>query len=396
MSRAAAASVGAESKQAELDFGPRGPSLDMPLCVAMGALLTMGLVMVYSSSAAYANRLYGDPTHFIVRQLTWCVLGTGIAWGITRISILDFLANKSVWLMVIATFLCAIVLHDQIGIKVNHARRWLSLGFTRFQPSEIAKLAIIIFAAKLMAKPVPRDRHPQWHLLIPLVIAQVPVFFIVREPDLGTAVLIELLLACMVWVAGLKKRFFVMLFLLGLPILYHFIMSAAFRVKRILVWFDPWLDRQDGGYQLTEAMISIGAGGTTGVGLGEGKKQLFYLPEAHTDFIFAILANELGLVGVIVLLIAFGVVVWRGVRIALSASTLYQAYLATGLTALIALPAAWNMAVATGLAPTKGLPLPFISSGGTNLVTSLVAVGLLLRIGLEGSSSRSLSKEEEA
>jgi cell division protein FtsW len=354
----------------------------------MGVLLTLGLVMVYSSSAAYANRLFDDPTYFITKQVLYCGVGLSMGWAATQVSVLSFLARKSGWLMLLAVFVCGIVLIDGVGVRVNNARRWLDLGFTRFQPSEFAKLAIIIFTAALLAKPIPRNASRQLYLFIPFFIAQVPIVLIKVEPDLGTAVVIELVLGSMLVVAGLKLRWVVIAFLAGLPIIYHDIMTTPFRLKRVISWFNPWLDRRGDGWQLTESMISIGAGGATGVGLGEGKKQLGFLPEAHTDFIFAILAEELGLVGVIVLLIAFSVVIWRGVRIALSASNLYHAYLATGLTALIAVPAAWNMAVATGLAPTKGLPLPFISSGGTNLVTSLVAIGLLLRIGIENSSAR--------
>ena len=379
----------------EPSIRPNPSGLDLPLCMAMGVLLTLGLVMVYSSSAAYAVRLYDNPSHFILRQLVWCSVGLMLAWGATKFSVISFLSRKSGWLMLLAILLCAAVWVDGFGVSVKGARRWLEFGVTRLQPSEFAKLAVIVFAARILSKPIPTGVKPWVYVAIIAGIIHIPSLLIVRQPDLGTMIVIEAVLLCMLIVAGLKLRYIAMLILAFLPYVYHNIMTTPFRLRRVVAWLNPWLDRLDSGYQLTESMTSIGAGGALGVGLGEGKKQLGFLPEAHTDFIFAILAEELGFVGVLVLLAAFTVVIWRSVRIAQSASNLYHAYLATGLTALIAVPAAWNMAVATGVAPTKGLPLPFISFGGTNLVMSLFAVGLLLRIGIE-SSSQGRDQEGEA
>jgi cell division protein FtsW len=208
----------------------------------------------------------------------------------------------------------------------------------------------------------------------------VPVLLILVEPDLGTALVIELIVAVMVFAAGLRLRTLIMLGLAGLPVLYHLVVGTPFRLQRLLSYVDPWAYRSTVGYQITESLISIGSGGITGVGLGGGKQKLFFLPEAHTDFIFAILGEELGLIGVLLVLAAFVVFVWRGLRIAVHAKTAFDSYLALGLTALVGVPALFNAGVATGLLPTKGLSLPFVSYGGSNLVVTFMAVGMLLRL----------------
>jgi cell division protein FtsW len=192
-----------------------------------------------------------------------------------------------------------------------------------------------------------------------------------------------MVLLTMLVVAGLKIRVLAMVTLAIAPIVYHLIMGTNYRLRRVMGFIDPWAHRSDEGYQLTEALISIGSGGLTGLGLGQGKKQLFFLPEAHTDFIFAILAEELGLIGVVFFVTAFSILVFRSVRIAMRAPDLFRVFLATGITAMLAIPMLFNLAVVTGLVPTKGLPLPFMSSGGSNMLMALVCVGVLLRIHLE-------------
>ncbi len=358
---------------------------DRGLALAAFALISIGLVMVYSSSSVYAARLYGDSEYFISRQLIWCCLG-GVAFWFGSFCPRETLRRKAGWIIIATVILCALVLIPGIGIKVGGARRWLNLGVARFQPSELAKLAVIVLMASLLAR---RDRLQTKNfssLLIPVAIAQIPVALILVEPDLGTALVIELILMAMIFVAGLRVRTILLFGLAALPVFYHFVISTPFRLRRILGYIDPWAYRSSIGYQITEALIAIGSGGIGGVGLGEGKKRLFFLPEGHTDFIFAILAEELGFVGVCILLSLFCIVVWRGVSIALGAADSFDAYLAMGLTALIAVPALFNCAVATGLLPTKGLPLPLISSGGSNLVTTLLALGFLMRIYRDGKS----------
>jgi cell division protein FtsW len=262
-----------------------------------------------------------------------------------------------------------------------------------FQPSEATKLAVVVLLAALLArrKAASRDGTPRG-LLGPVLLTQVPVALILCEPDLGTALVIEGLMVLMVFAAGLRPRTLVVLALAAMPVLYHLIVGTPFRLRRVLGYIDPWAYRSTVGYQVTEALISIGSGGLLGVGLGDGKQKLFFLPEAHTDFIFAILAEELGLLGVCLLLTAFAVLIWRGLRLAMHAADTFDAYLALGLTSLIAIPAVFNACVATGLLPTKGLPLPFVSYGGSNLVVTLVAVGMLWRI--DRDHARPASRQE--
>jgi cell division protein FtsW len=215
---------------------------------------------------------------------------------------------------------------------------------------------------------------------------QIPVLLILVEPDLGTAIVIELLLAVVVFAAGLRLRTIVLAGLAALPVVYHLVVRTPFRLQRLLSYIDPWAYRSTVGYQITESLISIGSGGITGVGLGGGKHKLFFLPEAHTDFVYAILGEELGLVGILVVLGAFMVLVSRGLGVAAKAKSAFESYLALGLTALIGIPALFNAAVAVGLLPTKGLALPFVSYGGSNLVVAYIAVGLLLRISASGNA----------
>jgi cell division protein FtsW len=286
------------------------------------------------------------------------------------------------WLMLAVLVACSVVLVPGIGHFVGGARRWLPLGPVGLQPSEAAKLAVIVLLASLFAqrRDVDLPGGEGQHLMVPVIVTQLPVILILCEPDLGTALVIEMIMGVMVFAAGLRLRALVLMVLTALPIVYHLVVGTPFRLRRLLGYIDPWAFRSTVGYQVTEALISIGSGGLWGVGLGDGKQKLFFLPEAHTDFIFAILAEELGLAGVLTLLLALAVFVWRGLRLAIRAPVAFDGYLALGVTSLVGIPALFNVCVATGLLPTKGLPLPLLSYGGSNLVVTLLGIGLLWRI----------------
>ena len=351
---------------------------DMLLCGALVVLLSLGIVLVYSSSSVFAARHFHDAEHFLKSQLAYMGLGFVAMLIIAHVP-RRWLSYRCGWMLLVCLTMCGMVLVPGIGRFVGGARRWLSLGPISFQPSEAAKLAVVIVMASLLAKR-RRSGDERQGLLGPVLLAQVPVALILAEPDLGTALVIEVLVVLMVFAAGLRPRTLVILGLSGLPVLYHLVVGTPFRLRRLLGYIDPWAYRSTVGYQVTEALISIGTGGLFGVGLGEGKQKLFFLPEAHTDFIFAILAEELGLVGVSILLAAFALLLWRGVRLAMLAHDDFDRFLALGATSLVGIPAVFNACVATGLLPTKGLPLPFVSSGGSNLMVSMAAMGLLLRI----------------
>jgi cell division protein FtsW len=354
---------------------------DPLLALALTVLLSLGIVLVYSSSAVYAARTFQDPQRFLKAQLVWLGVGLGgMALGayVPR----QLLLARCGWLMLAVLAALGLVLLPGVGHYVGGARRWLAFGPVGLQPSEAAKLAVTILLASLFAQRRDTDLPggEGQHLTVPVLVTQLPVILILCEPDLGTALVIEMIMGVMVFAAGLRLRALVLMVLTALPILYHLVVGTPFRLRRLLGYIDPWAFRSTVGYQVTEALISIGSGGLWGVGLGDGKQKLFFLPEAHTDFIFAILAEELGLAGVLVLLVALGVFIWRGLRLAMRAQAAFDGYLALGVTSLVGLPALFNVCVATGLLPTKGLPLPLLSYGGSNLVVTLVGIGLLWRI----------------
>ncbi|MBI3180219.1 MAG: putative lipid II flippase FtsW [Deltaproteobacteria bacterium] len=361
------------------------PRLDGILVITVAALITMGLVAVYSSSSVYAASRYGDAEHFLKLQLAWCGVGLAAMAMALRVSSAA-LKHRAGWIFLAAAALLVLVLVPAVGHRVGGARRWLSLFGATLQPSELAKLAVVVILAAILSRRDELAATLRPSLMWPVLVAQLPVALILAEPDLGTALVLELIVAAMVFAAGLRLRTLIIGSLAALPIFYHLVVGTPFRLQRLLSFIDPWAYRSTIGYQVTEALISIGAGGVTGVGLGESKHKLLFLPEAHTDFIFAILAEELGLVGAGFLLVAFALLAWRGVRAATRAATSFDAYLAVGLVALIGVPAVFNVCVATGLLPTKGLPLPFVSYGGSDLLANLMAVGLLLRIERDGHS----------
>lgn len=351
---------------------------DPYLALSIAMLLALGLVLVYSSSAVYAARNLNDAHRFLRAQAVWTGLGL-VAMLAAACLPGDLLRRRAPWLLGGTLALLAVVLVPGIGRFVGGARRWLVFGPISCQPSEAAKLTCTIVLAQIFSR---RGDEPLTAkaLLTPVLICQLPVALILLEPDLGTAIVIELILGLMLFAAGLRLRVLLMLFLAAMPMLYHLIVGTPFRLRRMLGYIDPWAFRSTIGYQVTEALISIGSGGLWGKGLGDGMQKLFFLPEAHTDFIFAILAEELGLVGVILVLACFAVVIARGLALSMAAREPFDRYLALGLTALVGVPAILNLCVATGLLPTKGLPLPFISYGGSNLMVTLSAMGLLFRI----------------
>lgn len=361
-------------------------SVDGVLVAATATLAALGIVLVYSASSVFAARNYGSAEHFLWQQVAWTGIGLMALMGVSRVPS-ERLSRLAPFLLVTTMVLTALVLVPGIGRHVNGATRRLVFGPVGFQPSELCKLAVILALARVLARRERKPENERGSLLGPVLIVQVPTLLILVEPDLGTALVIELIVALMVFTAGVRLRTIGILGLAALPFLYHLVVATPFRLQRLLSYIDPWAYRSTVGYQITESLISIGSGGLFGVGLGGGKQKLFFLPEAHTDFIFAILGEELGLVGVLFVLAAFVIFVWRGLRIAARARSSFDSYLALGLTALVGVPALFNAGVATGLLPTKGLSLPFVSYGGSSLVVTFMAVGLLLRLGSEGGAS---------
>ena len=375
----------------EAGVRPGPPPWDLWIVMPAAALSALGLVLVYSSSAVWAARQHQDAAHFLRLQAGWLALG---ALGVPLVARLPrrLLARRGGWPLAAACLLCALVLVPSIGHWVGGARRWLVVGGVGCQPAEAAKLAVVLFLAASMARQVPAaaaagQRPMLWGAALAV---QLPVLLILLEPDLGTVVVIELVTSAMLYTAGLRPRTLVVLLLTATPCLYHLVVGTPFRLRRMISFIDPWAHRSTSGYQVTEALISLGSGGMAGRGLGQGRQKLFFLPEAHTDFVFASLGEELGLAGVVVVIGLFAALVGRGLQLAARAGDWFDRFLAVGLSAMLGLPAALNAAVAMGLMPTKGLPLPFVSYGGSHILGCMTSVGLLLGVARRTAEARHL------
>jgi cell division protein FtsW len=361
---------------------------DPLLLCAVLALVALGLVMVYSASAILAQDKLHDSLYFLKRQAVAAGLGVvamavGMKVGWRR------LARLAYPLLIVTVLLLIAVAIPGIGHTAGGARRWIRLPGFGLQPAEIAKFAWVVYLSYSLAKKREKVATFSVGFAPHLVLCGLLVGLCMLQPDFGSSVLLVFLLFVLLFAAGAKLSYLVGSVLLALPLAYVAIASSPYRMKRILAFLDPWAHRHDVGYQVAESLMSIGSGGVTGLGLGDGRQKLFFLPEAHTDFIFAIIGEELGLVGVALMTVLYGIIIWRGIRAALAAGETFGTYLGLGLTSIIAFQAIVNMCVAMGFLPTKGLTLPFVSYGGTSLVVLMGAAGVLLSLsaGAEGATN---------
>lgn len=341
-------------------------------------LVFLGLVMVFSSSAVMAKTRFGSPYTFLFRQLAWAV--AGIAAMVVTMKI-DYRRYKHPGVVFTLFGLTALLLISVFFLDRSHnTHRWFHWGPLSFQPSEVAKPALILFLAYFLetrSKSMDDWRKTLVPAILPTAIFLVLIVF---QPDLGTAIACASITACMFFVAGVRVRYFGYAMLASLLPLYVLIFHVAYRRDRILAFLDPYSDPQGRGFHIIQSLIAVATGGITGLGLMEGKQKLFYLPEPHTDFIFAVTAEELGLLGCLIVVALFGIFLWRGVRMAFRTSDLFGRYLAVGITSMVVLQAFINISVVLGLLPTKGIPLPFVSYGGSSLFVTLACVGILLNI----------------
>jgi cell division protein FtsW len=340
--------------------------------------------MVYSATSAAAALGDGDPSYYLRRHGIYAVAGLVLLVVASR---LDFRALRELapTLVLGALFLCLVVLG--LGPSVNGARRWLSFGPASFQPSELAKLALVIWVAAYLARRRPPQTLGELARPIGLVAG---LFFglIVLQPDLGTAITLLVLLAAVLLVGGVPARTLATGGAIVAALAVAAIWAAPYRRERLLSFLDPWSDPEGTGFQTVQAMIGLGSGGFFGEGLGQGVQKAFYLPEAHTDMIFAIVGEELGFVGTASVILAYAAFAYTGLRIALGTADPFGKRLAAGLTVLVCGQAAVNLAAVLGLAPLTGVPLPFVSYGGTNLLVQLASVGILLNIAADGAARR--------
>jgi cell division protein FtsW len=350
------------------------------------ALISIGIIMVYSASAILSLEKYNDPYFFLKRQMAWVFLGLVGMFFAARVNY-RALPKLLKPLLLLTFFLLILVLFPQFGKEVAGARRWLKIGDFTLQPSEIAKLILILYMADTLSRKKEKIKDLAYGFLPPLIILGTIFILILRQPDLGTALIILVVILGMLFVSGVRLKHLFSLFLVALPGIWLLINKVGYRKRRILAFLDPWSDPQGYGFQIIQSLIALGSGGILGRGLGEGTQKLFYLPAPHTDFIFAILGEELGFLGGMVVIILFGAFVYFGARIARRAPDLFGSLLALGITTWIGLQAMINIGVATGTLPTKGIPLPFISFGGSSLIFSLIGVGVLLSISLHSHVS---------
>lgn len=353
--------------------------MDYLLLMAVLGLLALGTLAVFSASAATSYRAYGTPYFFLEHQLMWAAIGIPVLivaskveyWRYQRLGFLLF--TGSILLLVA-------VLVPHVGVSINGARRWLGVGSLQVQPSELAKIGMIMFFSHLFTRHVDRLTS-FWHGIVPhLLLASVVFILVLAEPDLGTTVTIAGTFFVMLYVAGAKKRHLAILFSSALPLLAAAIIAAPYRLQRIVAFTNPWKHPLGVGFHTIQALLALGSGGVLGVGLGYSRQAMGFLPESYTDFIFAVVGEELGLLGTLTVVLLFLVVAWRGYRIAMRAPDLFSSLLATGFTTMIVIQATINMGVVTATLPVTGITLPFISYGGSSLVLSLAGAGVLLNI----------------
>lgn len=361
--------------------------MDQVLLGVTMMLAIVGLVMVFSASAVVAGNRYHDSWYYLKRQSVWLVVGVILLHILSRV---DYVWWKrlSIPLLVGMTTLLAIVLIPSVGLAANGARRWLGVGPISIQPAEMLKLGVVIYLAAYLARKEDRIQDFQVGLLPVLLVVGLLSGLVLMEPDLGTVVVLGLVTSSLLFVGGARLSHLSTLVLCAVPIGLALVLSTEYRRQRLMAFLEPWSDASDTGFQITQSFLAFGSGGLFGVGLGEGKQKLFFLPEAHTDFVLALIGEELGFIGAGVIILLFAVFMIRGFQIATRARVPFGRYLGIGITTLIGVQALVNACVVTGLVPTKGLTLPFVSYGGSSLVVSLAGVGMLLSISRDRHAGR--------
>jgi cell division protein FtsW len=358
---------------------------DKWLFTATLVLVCASLVMVYSASAVIAMDRFHKPTYFLFKQATFALVGLVLMPVLMKLDYRRYRQPAVIWTaMALITIALVGVL---FGPRINGARRWFGIAGIGIQPSEFAKVVVIFFVAAILERRMDRIDDLKYSLLPVGLAVGLIVGLIMLEPDLGTALSILLIVAAMVFAAGINYRYIFGLALVALPAAYAVLMSADYRRRRMMVFLNPWDDPLGDGFQVTQSLIAIGTGGVFGRGLMNGVQKLFYLPYPHTDFIYSVIGEELGLTGATVILICFCVIAWRGLRTAVRAPDRFGAFVALGITAMITVQAFFNISVTLGLLPTKGIPLPFVSFGGSSLLVSLIAMGILLNVSQHASAS---------
>ncbi|WP_052670962.1 putative lipid II flippase FtsW [Caldicellulosiruptor morganii] len=352
--------------------------VDYPLLYVTLLLSLIGVVMIFSASYYYAYYQFHDSYHFLKKQLIGLVLGIAVMYITSQMDYKIF-KKLSVLFYITGTVFLVLVLIPGIGKLVNNARRWIDIGPIQFQPSELAKYALVILLASYLDE-TAETKSKFKVFIISIILSSVYFILIYKEPNMSTAILILAIAMLMLFAWGLNIGYFLTIGSLSLPVLYYLTVKEAYRVERIQALFNPWADPTDKGYQIIQSLYAIGSGGLFGMGLGQSRQKLLYIPEPHTDFIFSILCEELGFAGAVSIIILFILFIWRGFVIALNAPDRFGLLLAFGITSIIAVQAILNIAVVTASVPATGVPMPFITYGGSSILFHMFGVGILLSI----------------
>jgi len=359
-----------------VSYTPRGDRL---VLVIAFILIAIGIGMIYSASAVLAQKRFGDSAYFLKRQLLWLAVGVVLLLIFARID----LKTMRAWalpLLLVGVIALVVVLLPVIGVTVKGARRWLKLGLLTVQPGELVKVGTLLYLAHYLAKKGERIEDFRTGFVPPLLVIGLILGLVLLEPDLGTAAVIGLVTICLLFVAGARLGHLTMIALATLPVLYLLITQVGYRRQRMFAFLDPWSDPEGRGFQMIQSFLALGGGGPLGVGLGEGRQKLFFLPEPHTDFVLSMLGEELGFLGTSIVILLLALFVAKGFMIALAAEDPFGRYLALGVSFLVAFHTLINVGAISGLLPTKGLPLPFLSYGGSSLVVNMIGTGMLISV----------------
>jgi cell division protein FtsW len=345
-------------------------------------LVGFGIAMVFSSSAIVAKEKFGDPNYFSFKQLIFATLGLAVMFVVMKVDYHRY-RHPAVVFSALAIVVALLVVVFFLPATAN-THRWIQLAGFSVQPSELSKLALICFLAYFLEKRKSQVNDLAY-TLVPIAVIVAILGGLVAIEDLGTAISLFMISGVLLFVAGLDLRWIAASLIFALPTFYLLVFRVDYRRARILTFLDPWSQPLGRGFQIIQSLLSVASGGITGLGYMEGKQKLFYLPEAHTDFIFAVVGEELGLIGTCALLCLFALFFWRGFRTSMRAPDAFGFYLALGITTMVCVQAFINMSMVLGLLPTKGIPLPFLSYGGSSFIVMLAAVGILLNVSQQSS-----------
>ncbi|RPI32791.1 MAG: putative lipid II flippase FtsW, partial [Nitrospiraceae bacterium] len=349
------------------------------IIILVAVLLCVGILMVYSSTVLMSMNKHGNSFHYLLSHLFTIFIGTT---AMVLLSHMDYQRPRDFVYVLMGTglVLLLLVFVPGIGISANGARRWLRLWPTTFQPSEFVKIVMVFFLAHYMDRNIHRMKDFRYGILVPIGVMLGFQIIIIMQPDFGAVMSLGILTLGLLIVGGVRLRYVAAMFLLSLPAIFYLVTSSSYRMKRIMSFTNPWKDPQGSGFQLVQSFIAFGNGGVFGLGPGGSKQKLYFLPEVHTDFIFSLIGEEFGLIGAVSVLVLFFWLFIKGIRVANRTSDPFSYFLATGMTMMIGVQVLINFAVTTGLMPTKGLPLPFISYGGSALLINMAAAGILINI----------------